>query len=65
MTGPQAKEIVIFSEDSLFDKALATLCNNSWDGIGYGVRHVFKFEEKKLQSIEQCSQMGRMVECSA
>ena len=60
LTGPQAKEIVIFGEnDPLFDIALATARNNSWDGIGYGVRHVFKFEEKKLQSIEQCSQMGR------
>ena len=60
LTGPQAKEIVIFGEDNpLFDIALATARDNSWDGIGYGVRHVFKFEEKKLQSIEQCSQMGR------
>uniref|UniRef100_A0A1X7TJJ8 Uncharacterized protein n=1 Tax=Amphimedon queenslandica TaxID=400682 RepID=A0A1X7TJJ8_AMPQE len=60
LTGPQAKEIVIYGEGNpLFDIALATARNNSWEGISYGVRHVFKFEEKKLQSIEQCSQMGR------
>uniref|UniRef100_A0A1X7U5B5 Uncharacterized protein n=1 Tax=Amphimedon queenslandica TaxID=400682 RepID=A0A1X7U5B5_AMPQE len=60
LTGPQAKEIVIYGESNpLFDIALATVRNNSWEGISYGVRHVFKFEEKKLQSIEQCSQMGR------
>ena len=60
LTGPQAKEIVIFGEDNpLFDIALATARDNSWDRISYGVRHVLKFEEKKLQSIEQCSQMGR------
>uniref|UniRef100_A0A1X7U653 Uncharacterized protein n=1 Tax=Amphimedon queenslandica TaxID=400682 RepID=A0A1X7U653_AMPQE len=60
LTGPQAKEIVIYGEGNpLFDIALATARNNSWEGISYGVRHVFKFEEKKLRSIEQCSQMGR------
>ena len=60
LTGPQAKEIMIYGENNpLFDIALATARNNSWDGISYGVRHVFKFEEKKLWSIEQCSKMGR------
>uniref|UniRef100_A0A1X7U5L3 Uncharacterized protein n=1 Tax=Amphimedon queenslandica TaxID=400682 RepID=A0A1X7U5L3_AMPQE len=60
LTGPEAKEIVIFGEDNFtFDIALATARNNSWEGISYGVRHVFKFQEKKLKCIELCSQMGR------
>uniref|UniRef100_A0A1X7TIU3 Uncharacterized protein n=1 Tax=Amphimedon queenslandica TaxID=400682 RepID=A0A1X7TIU3_AMPQE len=57
LTGPQGKEIVIFGENNFtFDIALATVRNNSWDGISRGVN---KFEEKKLRSIELCSQMGR------
>uniref|UniRef100_A0A1X7SGE0 Uncharacterized protein n=1 Tax=Amphimedon queenslandica TaxID=400682 RepID=A0A1X7SGE0_AMPQE len=60
LTGPEAKEIVIFGEDNpTFDIALATARNNSWEGISYGVRHVLKFQEKKLRSIELCSKMGR------
>ena len=60
LTGSQAKEIVIFGEDNFtFDIALATARDNSWNGISYGVRHVLRFQEKKLKSIELCSKMGR------
>ena len=60
LTGPQAKEIIIFGEDNFtFDIALATVRNNSWDGISHGARHLLQFQKKKLQSIGHCSQMGQ------
>ena len=60
LTGPQAKEIVIFGEDNFtFDIALATARDNSWDGISHGARHLLQFQKKKLKSIGHCSQMGQ------
>ncbi|XP_019859325.1 PREDICTED: uncharacterized protein LOC109587522 [Amphimedon queenslandica] len=58
LTGPQAKEIVLFKEENFtFDIALATARNNSWEGIHHGGFH--KFEEKKLKSIDLCSKIGK------
>ena len=60
LTGPQAKEIVLFGEDNFtFDIALATARDNSWDGISHGARHLLQFQKKKLQSIGHCSRMGQ------
>lgn len=57
LTGPQAKEVVIFGENNFtFQLALATLRNNSWDGIHHGVR---KYDDEKLKSIDFSSQNGR------
>ena len=58
LTGPEAKEIVLYKEDNFtFDIALATARDNSWDGLHNGGFH--NFEEKKLKSIDSCSQMGQ------
>lgn len=62
LTDPQSKELVIFGEENFtFELALATVRGNSWDGIHHGVH---KFEEKKLKSIELCSQLGRQTGAS-
>uniref|UniRef100_A0A1X7TJJ3 Uncharacterized protein n=1 Tax=Amphimedon queenslandica TaxID=400682 RepID=A0A1X7TJJ3_AMPQE len=60
LTGPQAKEIVLFKEENFtFDIALATARNNSWEGIHHGARHALQFEKKKLKLIELCSKLGQ------
>ena len=57
LTGPQAKEVVIFGENNFtFQLALATLRNNSWDGIHHGVR---KYDDEKLKSIDFSNKNGR------